>query len=187
MIHGPQRPGIAPNMVYAHDWEECDFVIFHNRVLIHSVVGAFAENEFRVFRQCNIVGSKLPTGPQDITASGRKGYTGYKCCCDLSWGKYGYLGKNRRLDKNVRLLVYSDYLISFMMHAFFILISAIAFYGSMTLSRLRIPKVPIHIENNSHRTLKYKLKFYIYILNNVRTLHFHCMECQPGEPSFYDT
>ncbi|KAJ4157969.1 uncharacterized protein LMH87_008517 [Akanthomyces muscarius] len=67
-IHGLQRPGIAPNMVYAHDWEEGDFVIFHNRGLIHSVVGAFAEDEVRMFRQCNIAGSKLPTGPQDVTA-----------------------------------------------------------------------------------------------------------------------
>ena len=67
-IHGLQRPGIAPNMVYAHDWEEGDFVIFHNRGLIHSVVGAFIEDEVRMFRQCNIAGSKLPTGPQDVIA-----------------------------------------------------------------------------------------------------------------------
>jgi hypothetical protein len=31
--------------------------------VIHSVVGAFAEDEVRLFRQCNIAGSKLPEGP----------------------------------------------------------------------------------------------------------------------------
>ncbi|XWW93051.1 hypothetical protein V2A60_000979 [Cordyceps javanica] len=67
-IHRLQRPGIAPDLVYAHDWEEGDFVIFHNRGLLHSVVGAFAEDEVRIFRQCNIAGSKLPTGPQHVLA-----------------------------------------------------------------------------------------------------------------------
>jgi len=62
-VHRLQRPGIAPKKVYAHDWEEGDFVIFHNRGVIHSVVGAFAEDEVRLFRQCNIAGSSLPEGP----------------------------------------------------------------------------------------------------------------------------
>ncbi|KAH6661514.1 alpha-ketoglutarate dependent xanthine dioxygenase [Verticillium dahliae] len=38
-VHRLQRPGIAPEKVYAHDWEEGDFVIFHNRGVLHSVVG----------------------------------------------------------------------------------------------------------------------------------------------------
>ncbi|KAF4983368.1 hypothetical protein FZEAL_1220 [Fusarium zealandicum] len=63
IVHKFQRPGIAPKMVYPHDWEQGDFVLFHNRGLIHSVVGAFAENEVRLFRQCNIAGSELPQGP----------------------------------------------------------------------------------------------------------------------------
>ncbi|KAH6669714.1 TfdA family taurine catabolism dioxygenase TauD [Plectosphaerella plurivora] len=62
-IHRLQRPGIAPDLVYAHDWEEGDFVLFHNRGVLHSVVGAFAEDEVRLFRQCNIAGSALPQGP----------------------------------------------------------------------------------------------------------------------------
>lgn len=64
IVHRLQRPGIAPAMVYAHDWEEGDFVIFHNRGVLHSVVGAFAEDEVRLFRQCNIAGSSLPEGPR---------------------------------------------------------------------------------------------------------------------------
>lgn len=65
IVHRLQRPGIDPNLVYAHDWEEGDFVLFHNRGLLHSVVGAFAEDEVRLFRQCNIAGSQLPHGPGD--------------------------------------------------------------------------------------------------------------------------
>ncbi|KAH6892419.1 hypothetical protein B0T10DRAFT_483750 [Thelonectria olida] len=68
MVHDLQRPGIAPKLVYPHDWEQGDFVLFHNRGLIHSVVGAFAEDEVRLFRQCNIAGSKLPEGPLPIAA-----------------------------------------------------------------------------------------------------------------------
>ena len=63
-VYRLQRPGIAPDRVYAHDWAEGDLVIFHNRGVIHSVVGAFAEDEVRLFRQCNIAGSALPLGPE---------------------------------------------------------------------------------------------------------------------------
>ncbi|KAI1843557.1 hypothetical protein JX266_010190 [Neoarthrinium moseri] len=69
IIYRLQRPGIAPNMVYAHDWEEGDFVLFHNRGVLHSVVGAFAEDEVRLFRQCNIAASHLPEGPRDVAAA----------------------------------------------------------------------------------------------------------------------
>ncbi|KAI1374513.1 Clavaminate synthase-like protein [Hypoxylon crocopeplum] len=65
-IHRLQRPGIAPNMVYAHDWEEGDFVLFHNRGVLHSVVGAFAEDEVRLFRQCNVAASHFPDGPEMV-------------------------------------------------------------------------------------------------------------------------
>ncbi|KAL2682802.1 Alpha-ketoglutarate-dependent xanthine dioxygenase xan-1 [[Neocosmospora] mangrovei] len=68
-VHQLQRPGIAPKLVYPHDWEQGDFVLFHNRGLIHSVVGAFAEDEVRLFRQCNIAGSQLPQGPAPVSAA----------------------------------------------------------------------------------------------------------------------
>ncbi|CAK7275096.1 Alpha-ketoglutarate-dependent xanthine dioxygenase xan-1 [Sporothrix epigloea] len=68
-IHQLQRPGIAPEFVYAHDWKEGDFVLFHNRGLIHSVVGAFAPEEVRLFRQCNIAASRLPEGPLPVAAA----------------------------------------------------------------------------------------------------------------------
>ncbi|KAF5484412.1 putative dioxygenase [Colletotrichum siamense] len=68
-VHRLQRPGIAPKNVYAHDWEQGDFVVFHNRGVIHSVVGAFAETEVRLFRQCNIAASKLPEGPIEVAAA----------------------------------------------------------------------------------------------------------------------
>lgn len=68
IVYRLQRPGIAPQRVYAHDWQEGDLVIFHNRGVLHSVVGAFGEGEVRVFRQCNIAGSELPKGP-DIAVS----------------------------------------------------------------------------------------------------------------------
>lgn len=54
IVYRLQRPGIAPEFVYAHDWEEGDFVLFNNQGVVHSVVGAFAEDEVRVFRQCNL-------------------------------------------------------------------------------------------------------------------------------------
>lgn len=63
IVHHLQRPGIAPEKVYAHDWEEGDLVLFHNRGVLHSVVGAFAEEEVRLFRQCNVAATKLPEGP----------------------------------------------------------------------------------------------------------------------------
>ncbi|KAF0319975.1 tfdA family Taurine catabolism dioxygenase TauD [Colletotrichum asianum] len=68
-VHRLQRPGIAPKNVYAHDWEQGDFVVFHNRGVVHSVVGAFAETEVRLFRQCNIAASKLPEGPVEVAAT----------------------------------------------------------------------------------------------------------------------
>ncbi|KAF4554476.1 Taurine catabolism dioxygenase TauD-like protein 5 [Elsinoe fawcettii] len=66
IIHRLQRPGIAPDFVYAHDWQAGDFVLFHNRGVLHSVVGAFAEDEVRLFRQCNIAASHFPQGPLDV-------------------------------------------------------------------------------------------------------------------------
>jgi xanthine dioxygenase len=62
IIHDIQRPAIAPQHVYAHDWQEGDLVLFHNRGVLHSVVGAFAPEEVRLFRQCNVAASHFPEG-----------------------------------------------------------------------------------------------------------------------------
>lgn len=69
IVHRLQRPGIAPTLVYAHDWEAGDLVLFHNRGVLHSVVGAFAEEEVRLFRQCNVAASEFPLGPEVATAA----------------------------------------------------------------------------------------------------------------------
>ena len=68
-VHRLQRPGIAPERVYAHDWEEGDLVIFHNRGVLHSVVGAFTEEEVRLFRQCNLAASESVMGPEGVVAA----------------------------------------------------------------------------------------------------------------------
>lgn len=63
IVYKLQRPGIAPELVYAHDWEEGDMVVFNNQGVIHSVVGAFAPDQVRIFRQCNLAASTGPEGP----------------------------------------------------------------------------------------------------------------------------
>lgn len=63
IVYRLQRPGIAPDFVYAHDWAEGDLVLFNNQGVIHSVVGAFAQEEVRIFRQCNLASSTPPEGP----------------------------------------------------------------------------------------------------------------------------
>ena len=40
-------------MVYPHDWRENDLVLFHNRGLLHSVVGAFKKDQVRAFQSQN--------------------------------------------------------------------------------------------------------------------------------------
>jgi len=68
ILYEMQRPGIAPSLVYPHDWKEKDLVLFHNRGLLHTVVGAFKPTEVRAFHQCNLAASDDPQGPneQDI-------------------------------------------------------------------------------------------------------------------------
>ncbi|KAF7302305.1 Alpha-ketoglutarate-dependent xanthine dioxygenase [Mycena indigotica] len=68
LLYQMQRPAIAPSVcdylfVYAHDWSEKDLVLFHNRVVLHTVVGAFAEDQVRAFHQCNLAASDDPIGP----------------------------------------------------------------------------------------------------------------------------
>lgn len=68
LLYKMQRPGIAPPLVYAHDWKENDFVLFHNRGVLHTVVGAFTPDQVRAFHQCNLAASSTPEGPteQDV-------------------------------------------------------------------------------------------------------------------------
>ncbi|EJU02742.1 Clavaminate synthase-like protein [Dacryopinax primogenitus] len=65
LVYKMQRPAIAPALVYPHDWNEKDLVIFHNRGVLHSVVGAFAEGQVRMFHQCNLAASDDPAGPSE--------------------------------------------------------------------------------------------------------------------------
>jgi alpha-ketoglutarate-dependent taurine dioxygenase len=81
-LYKMQRPGISPQYVYAQDWKEGDLVLFHNRGLLHSVVGAFTPDQLRMFHQvsttreksvkedadssqCNLAASEDPVGPNE--------------------------------------------------------------------------------------------------------------------------
>ncbi|TFK47294.1 Clavaminate synthase-like protein [Heliocybe sulcata] len=63
LLYTMQRPGIAPQFVYPHDWAERDLVLFHNRGMLHCIVGTFAPAQVRVFHQCNLAASDDPVGP----------------------------------------------------------------------------------------------------------------------------
>ncbi|KAF2007464.1 Clavaminate synthase-like protein [Amniculicola lignicola CBS 123094] len=63
IVHRLQRPGIAPELVYAIDWEEGDFAIFNNHGVLHTVTGSFLPGEVRIFRQCNMAASEAVQGP----------------------------------------------------------------------------------------------------------------------------
>ncbi|KAF9025440.1 Clavaminate synthase-like protein [Hymenopellis radicata] len=63
LLYKLQRPAIAPQLVYPHDWKERDLVVFHNRGVLHSVVGAFTKDQVRAFHQCNLAASDDPLGP----------------------------------------------------------------------------------------------------------------------------
>ncbi len=43
--------------------KEKDLVLFHNRGVLHTVVGAFTQDQVRAFHQCNLAASDDPTGP----------------------------------------------------------------------------------------------------------------------------
>lgn len=62
-VHRLQRPGIAPELVYAVDWEAGDLALFNNHGVLHSVTGSFMPEEVRIFRQCNLAASEAPLGP----------------------------------------------------------------------------------------------------------------------------
>ncbi|EPQ60200.1 Clavaminate synthase-like protein [Gloeophyllum trabeum ATCC 11539] len=63
LLYKMQRPAIAPALVYPHDWRERDLVLFHNRGVLHSVVGTFSKDQVRAFHQCNLAASDDPAGP----------------------------------------------------------------------------------------------------------------------------
>ncbi|KAI0789488.1 hypothetical protein C8Q75DRAFT_793348 [Abortiporus biennis] len=63
ILYKMQRPAIAPPLVYPHDWHERDLVLFHNRGVLHTVVGAFKPDQVRAFHQCNLAASDEPVGP----------------------------------------------------------------------------------------------------------------------------
>ncbi|KAJ7639276.1 Clavaminate synthase-like protein [Roridomyces roridus] len=63
ILYKIQRPAIAPSLVYPHDWNENDLVLFHNRGVLHSIVGVFGPDQVRIFHQCNLAASDLPVGP----------------------------------------------------------------------------------------------------------------------------
>ncbi|CED83872.1 clavaminate synthase-like protein [Phaffia rhodozyma] len=65
VVYRLQRQGIRPELVYTQDWEDGDMVLFHNRGVLHSVVGAFTEDQVRVFHQCNLAGTSDPEGPSE--------------------------------------------------------------------------------------------------------------------------
>ncbi|KAG6380699.1 Clavaminate synthase-like protein [Boletus reticuloceps] len=65
LLYKIQRPAIAPQLVYPHDWQEKDLVLFHNRGLLHTVVGAFKPDQVRAFHQCNLAASDVPAGPSN--------------------------------------------------------------------------------------------------------------------------
>lgn len=64
-LYSLQRRAIDPRLVYTHDWEEGDLVLFNNHGVMHSIVGSFKEDEVRVFRQCNMASTRPPMGPGD--------------------------------------------------------------------------------------------------------------------------
>ncbi|KII94299.1 hypothetical protein PLICRDRAFT_101133 [Plicaturopsis crispa FD-325 SS-3] len=65
LLYKMQRPAIDPKLIYPHDWREKDLVLFHNRGLLHTVVGAFTKEQVRAFHQCNLAASADPVGPSE--------------------------------------------------------------------------------------------------------------------------
>lgn len=68
ILYELMRPGIAPHKVYAHPWRRGDLVIFNNRGVWHSVVGALRLSDRRVYHQCNLASSEPPLSPLALSA-----------------------------------------------------------------------------------------------------------------------
>jgi hypothetical protein len=56
---------LSPRLIYMSSRREKDLVLFHNRGVLHTVVGAFKEDQVRAFHQCNLAASEDPVGPSD--------------------------------------------------------------------------------------------------------------------------
>jgi len=65
LLYLMQRPAIAPHLVFPMPWKDDDLVLFHNRGVLHTVVGAFREDEVRAFWQCNLAAKDSPLGPSE--------------------------------------------------------------------------------------------------------------------------
>ncbi|TPX36673.1 hypothetical protein SmJEL517_g01193 [Synchytrium microbalum] len=65
LVYEMQRPGIAPELLYCHEWKENDFVVFNNRGVLHSVVGALKPDDVRAMHQCNLAASEPVVGPSE--------------------------------------------------------------------------------------------------------------------------
>lgn len=76
IVYAMQRPGIAPGLVYVHEWVPGDLVLFANRLVTHSVLGGgpLSVRDFdkpaedqdwvnRKFHQCNLAATQPPQGP----------------------------------------------------------------------------------------------------------------------------
>jgi alpha-ketoglutarate-dependent taurine dioxygenase len=68
VLYELMRPAIAPAKVYAHHWQAGDLVIFNNRGVWHSVVGALRPSDRRVYHQCNLASSEPPLGPSALAS-----------------------------------------------------------------------------------------------------------------------
>lgn len=68
ILHALMRPAIAPRKIYAHPWQAGDLVIFNNRGVWHSVVGALRPSDRRVYHQCNLASSEPPLGPEALAS-----------------------------------------------------------------------------------------------------------------------
>ncbi|KAF4302550.1 TfdA family Taurine catabolism dioxygenase TauD [Botryosphaeria dothidea] len=62
IVYRLQRPGISLRLVYPHDWQEVDLILFNNHGVMHSIVGSFKDDEVRIFKQCNMAASSAPVG-----------------------------------------------------------------------------------------------------------------------------
>ncbi|KAG0169965.1 hypothetical protein DFQ28_003336 [Apophysomyces sp. BC1034] len=68
IVYKIQRPSINPENVYAHEWKDGDFVLFHNRGVLHSVVGSLKDTDLRIFQQCNMASNEdpIPATEEDL-------------------------------------------------------------------------------------------------------------------------
>lgn len=65
LLYQFQRPAIAPENIYAHEWKDGDFILFHNRGVLHSVVGTLKDTDARIFQQCMMASADDPIPATD--------------------------------------------------------------------------------------------------------------------------